>query len=138
MKQLFRIFLSLSLLLMHAHSIYTVSHQENNCYSSVLNSHKSGSSSYVGTLRNHVSGAQYNPYSAEENTDWMYATEVEEESDESIFLKKYPESDNYFTTLYSNQESPYLASYTKKCLPYSKHFSYLSSHRYITLQTFRV
>ncbi len=69
--------------------------------------------------------------------DAINATDEMDDDDDFIPFRKYIEINKYFLTSY-NQISGKFNQYQKECLPFCKHFSYVSSHKYILYRVFRI
>lgn len=75
---------------------------------------------------------------AENQYDKTSDTEVEEDDDESVSLKKYAEITNFCAAFFYTQLAGYYNGLHNHRLPFCKHFSYSSSFRYIILRTIRI
>lgn len=70
--------------------------------------------------------------------DTVKVTEIEEDEDESVSVRKSAELCHSTITFLRVQASEQIVCSHKARLPFCKHFSYTSSYRHILLCTFRV
>lgn len=138
MKLLFRLFLSLSFLLLTGLGYtHTHSYQELNYYSPTTAPHQSDYRVFGNILNSTLTDIKHVLPGAEKRDDIIYEEESENENVESNLLKKHSKTSTYFTAFYP-WASAIFCNYLKNHGPHSTHLSCYSSHRYILFQVIRV
>lgn len=114
--------------------------QQNNTLNSFQKAHVKSAEVLLTSLQNlQSSPLRINKPGADRKHIRIFAEENEDESNESIVLKKKTatQSNNYFTTFY-DYTSRYFCHCIEKCSPFYEYFTYISSYRYIVFQVIRL
>lgn len=134
MKQLFRIFLSLSLLLLSGYNnIYAHTSGEAVSYSAKISGIEA-QARFGKVLHAGAPATQFSTLIAEDEDEKLFYEEVEEEQKEQAYLKC---RSNYFSDFYGHVPGN-LCNTSQKCSPSAGHFSFSSACRYILFRTFRI
>lgn len=138
MKQLFRTFLTLSLLLLSGYSqMYADSRQEDSSFVSYTNIDANEVNFFNNIIDNPVLTVKKVPSPQEYKSNIFYAEETEDENRGSNIFKKYSEAGHYFTGFYTQQQGC-VGGHFPKWLHKDEHFQYLTTDRQILYCVFRV
>ncbi len=138
MKPLFRLFLSLSFLLLCGPG-NTYAHQYRDCtyHSPASIPERAATTGFHSVLLNNTSITHIAPYTAEKQYDNVFAEETEDESREETSSKKHITRSSYFTGYY-----PRLLYYFNEDIKErsfsAERFSYYASFRCTLFQVFRI
>ena len=138
MNLLFRVFLSLSFLVLNGYSyVYADSAQQDQSHAQQdIVFFQTDDSSSVSSLGPDT-GLNNTPSASEKNKERIYVEETEDTGIELILFRKCPPVNNYFSAFYSPVYG--LCQHVKKRLLFGKHFSYLPSNKlYIYIEVFRI
>lgn len=138
MKLLFRLVLSLGILLLHGYGQAHALSQGVHTGTHTVKFQKAVKKSAEVLRYAQPPVISYSPLATEHDGDEMFATENEDESDESVFLKRrrYIEGSHYFSSFYSSSEADF-CQYLKAHPGADEHSSY-SSSKYIVLRVIRI
>ncbi|MCB0696650.1 MAG: hypothetical protein KDC07_04765 [Chitinophagaceae bacterium] len=138
MKQLFRIFLSLTLLLLNVYSsIQAIPQLDGAGIASVEKELPPSPGTSLSHDAGATAGSHFNQVISFKRFYRIVAEENEDEIQEVGTIKKQVARNDYFTTYYPPvQGNSYNIS--TECLQSRKHLSFYATDRYITLRVFRV
>lgn len=139
MKVLIRLFIALFIFLSSGYGqLYAHNHQDDNFTAPIQNLKwmEQEDSDTLSSCDTTLIGIPHH-YIEKENVK-LRPTDDEGDEDEITTLKNYLGAGNYFATIFYNQTPGYFSQNIKSCLPFSKHFSYFSSDRYIKFRVLRL
>ncbi len=138
MKLLFRLVLSLGILLLNGYGQAHALSQGVQTGTHTVNFQKAVKKSAEVLQYAQPPVISYSPLATEHEGEDMFATESEDECDESLFSKKrrYIEGSHYFSSFYTSSEADF-CQYLKAHPGADEHFSY-SSSKYIVLRVIRI